>query len=189
MAGIRRLTSSSIPALEGKTPEEHVQGLTRDITTYCLFDWYDTVYYHDPIADFPYQTRKVGKFLGVAENSTDELAYVILPKSGIPLTRKSVWAIPPETLKTNSVVADVLELDTAINGKLASKDKGAVRAGIEEYEYFPEAPSDIFDGDESDPIEFTDHSDLKDADDYTPAEMDEFLSAELLLPHGDKMSE
>jgi hypothetical protein len=194
-AGLRRLTALSIPELNGRTATERVTGCTPDISAYAMFDWYQPVYYHEPVAQFPYQKRAIGRIIGVADNCTDELAYYILPKSCIPIVRKSVWAVPPEMLKTDAVQADILELDSSIRNKLGPREVLSSGDGDDEegkrttiYDYFPEAPPELFEGDEDDPIDFVDpDQELKEADEYTPEEMDEYLSAELLMPHGDSM--
>ena len=51
-AAIRRLTSLSIPELAGRTPKEHVEGSTPDITAHALFDFHETVYYYSPTESF-----------------------------------------------------------------------------------------------------------------------------------------
>ena len=57
----------------------------------------------------------MGRIIGVADNCTDPMAYVILPKSGNLLIRKSVWGIPPEELHTDPVQAELLDLDSSIS--------------------------------------------------------------------------
>ena len=196
-AAIRRLTALDIPELEGRTPMENVTGSTPNITPYAMFDWYQPVYFHQPTSAFPHQRRDMGRLIGVADNCTDELAYVVLPKSGIPLIRKSIWAIPPERVDTDEVMADILELDMTIRDKygdhkLRLNSLGQVKAtdlyntfGLDD---FPEPPPDLFEGDEADPLEFVQPDEqLKDADDYTPEALDQYLAAELLMPHGDGM--
>ena len=114
-----------------------------------------------------------------------------MPKSGIPITRKSIWAIPPEEEKTDATLADILKLDTAIKQKLGkhnAESPDSEEGTSDVYQYFPEPTPDIFEGDEADPLEPAEPDDtLKEADEYTPEEVDEYLTAELLMPHGDKM--
>jgi len=198
-AALRRLTALGIPELEGCTPMEHVTGSTPNITPYIMFDWFQTVYYHEPVAGFPHQKKVMGRLIGVADNCTDELAWVVLPRSGGPITRKSVWAIPPHKLKTDAVVADMLALDMAISdrfgdGTLNLNAQGTVRANEESLESVPDMddlppiPVDLFEGDEDDPIVFAQPDpEAVDADQFTPDEMDKYLHTELLLPHGDGM--
>jgi len=203
-AALRRLTALDIPELDGRTPHEHVTGGTPDITTYTLFDWYDPVYFHMPVATYPYQKKSVGRLLGVADNCTDELAYIVLPKSGRPVVRKSVWGIPKEALASDwtSEAADLIELDKAIEDlygdqTLRAAQKRGDSATTEAPEIhdphpddvFPEPPPDVFEGDENDPLAAndTDSDKILEADLFTPETMDKYLGAELLLPHGDGM--
>ncbi len=195
-AALRRLTALDIPELDGRTPSERVTGSTPNITPYIMFDWYQNVYFHMPINDFPHQKRVMGKLIGVADNCTDELAFVVISATGIPMTRKSVWAIPPEQVETDAVKADVLELDAALEQRFGDKTlnlnaQGQVRAtnleAVQEAdEVLPPPPPELWDEDE--PIEFVEpDKELKEAEAYTPDELDRYLNAELLLPHGDKM--
>ena len=121
VTALRCLTASSIPDLEGRTPTEHVTGSTPDITVYSLFQWYNHVYYHSPDASFPYQKQEMGRLLGVADNCTDELVFVILALSGNLLIWKSIWGVPPKTVNTDSVKADMLELDADIKHRFGDK--------------------------------------------------------------------
>jgi transposase len=65
---IRRLTSNTIPQLQGRVPEEHVTGSTPDISSYVMFDWYQLVYYWTPTAEFPFEKKLIGRWIGIAEN-------------------------------------------------------------------------------------------------------------------------
>jgi hypothetical protein len=52
-AAVRRLIASSIPQLKGRTPTEYVEGTTPDISSYAMFDWYQPVYYYNPVIGYP----------------------------------------------------------------------------------------------------------------------------------------
>ena len=135
--------------------------------------------------------------IGVADNCTIELAYVVLPKTGKMVIRKAVWAIEPSKMNDLAVIADLLELDKQIDEKYGDKTlkltaNGYVRATDLEYEQdvdeLPPPPLDLFEGNEDelvDPVEPNEHS--KEADEFTPEAMDEYLTAELVLPHVDSM--
>lgn len=66
--------------MDGCTAEEHISASTTDITAYALFDWYQPVFPHDFVAPFSYQQRVVSQVLGVADNCTEVLAYIISSK-------------------------------------------------------------------------------------------------------------
>ena len=196
VAAIRRLTALDIPELEGRTPMERMTGSTPNITPYLLFDWYEDVYYHMPIADFPHEKRVLGKLIGVADNCTDELAFVVISATGIPMTRKSVWSIKPELKNTDAVQADITELNLALDDRFGDKTldlnaSGRVRAdNLEDLpqigEALPPPPPNLWEDDELIQFEEPD-KELKDAEAYTPDEMDKYLNTELLLPHGEHM--
>ena len=186
---LRRLTALSIPELDERTPSERVTGSTPDITAYCLFEWYQAVYYHMPINEFPYEKRCIGRLIGVADNCEDKLAYVILTKNGDLMVRKSVWGIPPEEMSAMSTQADILEMDRNIEARFGDSTldtKKVPKSDLDDLEELEEPPVDLFEED-PDPIEFADPLDMPEADGHTPEAMDEHLTATLLLPHGEGM--
>jgi hypothetical protein len=67
-AAVRRLTASSIPQLNGRTQTEYVEGSTPDISSYAMFDWYQPVYYYNPVIGYPHEKKVIGRLLGVAED-------------------------------------------------------------------------------------------------------------------------
>ena len=108
-----------------------------------------------------------------------------------------MWSIDPHKLHTDEVQADILELDLAIARRFGDEtlnldSTGKVRAKdletVPTIDSLPPIPPGLFDGDEDDPIEFAEPDPkLQDADMYTPDAMEQYLNAELLLPHGDSM--
>ena len=118
----------------------------------------------------------MGQLLGVADNCTDELAFIILPLSGNLIIRKSVWGIPPETLSTDAGKADILELDGAIACRF-----GDATLKKRPREDFQDPPTDFFNDEKE--TDMPNPLDVQDADVYTPEAMDKYLSATLLLPH------
>ena len=94
---------------------------------------YQPVYFHQSVSGYPHQKRELGRLIGVADNCTNELAYVILSKTGQIQIQKSFWAIEPHKMNYLAVQADLLELNTAINNRFGNKTlkpnrKGEVRA-------------------------------------------------------------
>jgi hypothetical protein len=108
---VRRLSASALPRMNVRTPEEIVSGTTPDISSSIIFDWYQMVYHCSPTVDFPHEHKFLGRWLGIAETSVDELAYFILTSTGKFLTRKSVWALKSDELR-----------DPVVQHKLASYD-------------------------------------------------------------------
>ena len=75
---IRRLTALDLPQLEGQVPEAHISGCTPDISPMALFDYWQVIYYHTPVADFPFQKKTIGRWLGTARDCTDKMSFIIV---------------------------------------------------------------------------------------------------------------
>jgi len=84
------LTVLNIPQLDGRVPEEQVQGHTPDISPYIQFDFYEAVYYWDPVLGFPDERKRLGRWLGIAESCTDIMACYVLKENGEVIVLKSV---------------------------------------------------------------------------------------------------
>ena len=181
---IRRLTARE--SLDNRTPHENVLGTTPDISIYLLFDWYQVVWYHEPIAQFPFSKKVLGRWLGLAsEEYHDVGTFYVLNEKGQYVARKSVWGLSDEDIITPAIKTRITALDLGIASKLGD--------GIEDADMDPEIaaglspiPSKLFeddgldDCDEPEDGEFT----AAEADERTPEEMDEYLSAQVILPRG-----
>ena len=184
---VRQFTASSHPDLNGRTPFEHVVGSTPDISPLAMFDYWQLVYFYTPTPEFPREKKTIGRWLGLATDCTDDMAYYIVPESGIPIVRKNVWSIPDDDLKTPAIADKILAYDVAIAQKLKWESKAKKRkAGADApEEHFPDPPEFLFEDDHEDPVEpaFPEGT-AREADDYTPKELDEYLTADVMLPHG-----
>jgi hypothetical protein len=85
VSAIRCYMAHKIPSLEGRVPAESIEGNTPDISEYAQFDWYQYVWYHDP-ESFPGDNRKLGHWIGVANNVGTPLVSWILPTSCHPIS-------------------------------------------------------------------------------------------------------
>jgi len=174
---VRKFTASSIPALNEMTPYEHVHGSTPDISPMLLFDFWEPVYFMMPTNEFPHEKKVIGRWLGLAENSTDDMAFVILPETGIPITRKDVWAIPDDDMKTEPIMSRMKQYDDKIRARLSDKKDSDAN--------FPPPPLLLFEDDTpEDDLRVNLDDDYPEADEFTPESMDEYLTAQVLLPHG-----
>jgi hypothetical protein len=193
VAAIRRLTALDLPQLDGQVPESYVLGSTVDISAYAQFDWYEYVWYSEPKASFPNEKKCLGRWLGIAEVSIDIMASYILTESGSVVVRKSIWALSSDERQTDEIKQATKELDEKISLKIgdavtvaaekakASKDKKKIAL------YTPPPPEDLWnDLDDADDVvdPFDPDSTKLEADESTPEACDEYLTAEVLLPHG-----
>jgi hypothetical protein len=178
---VRRLLHNDHPACDGRTGFEHVTGSTPDISPLAMFDFWEPVWFLMPVAEYPFEKKTIGRWLGVATNCTDDMAYIVLPKSGIPITRKDVWALFDDERKNPAIAAQLGGYDLKINERIGDDVEVSKKGDT----HFPLVPLEIFEGDNEEDLEPIDPSEQKmDADEYTPAELDEYLTAKVLLPYG-----
>jgi hypothetical protein len=83
-----------------------------------MFDWYQQVYYYTPVLEFPFERKAIGRWLGVAEDCTDDMAYVILAKSGRIVVRISVWALTDDNLALPSTKEKLKTFDESTSNTL-----------------------------------------------------------------------
>ena len=87
MSGIRSLTATSHPALDGRTPFELVHGYTPNISEYTLFEWFQWIKYHDSMDPGVW---KVGRWLGPATHIGQGMAFNVLTEKGEVKVRSTV---------------------------------------------------------------------------------------------------
>jgi hypothetical protein len=181
VAAIRRLTAHDIPALQGRVPSEAIEGNTPDISEYAQFDWYQQVWYIDPAVQFPDDSRKLGRWIGVAHDVGSPMTFWILPQSCKVLARSTVTPLTEDELKNPEIQGMLAELDISIKSKigdtLADNEIDNELIGL-----YPDVPDDVFLPDREDDIAADQEAEMPEADDYTPEAYDEFLTAEVLLP-------
>jgi Reverse transcriptase (RNA-dependent DNA polymerase) len=181
-AAIRRITA--MDKLGGRTPTEVVTGTTPDISQYALFDWYQPIRYLDPKIPFPNERKLLGRFVGVAENTTDEMAFVLLSASGKLITRKSVWAITDAESRSDGFKKELAEYDARIEQRMGS--------GVIADSAVPESMQDISIFDGEDVNDFAEPFELKmvrpELDGFVPSEAyDQYLNAEIKRMRGDEL--
>ena len=125
----------------------------------------------EPKAKFPYEKAMYGRWLGVAESSTDVMASYILTATGKVVVRKSFWALSTDERNTPAIQERLVQLDAAIKStvgdSITEEDVDTNLTGD-----LPVAPEGILDNDDE-AIEPYDTGAIKsDADDYTPEAYD-----------------
>ena len=181
VAAVRRLTAHDIPALQGRVPTELIEGNTPDISEFAQFDWYQLVWYIDPAVRFPDDTRKLGRWIGVAHDVGSPMTFWVLPQSCKVLARSTVTAVTEDELSDPIIQGRIAELDLSIKSKIGDALKDD-EIDEELLALLPEIPDDVFLPDQVDEPAETDAS-MPEADDYTPEAYDEYLTAEVLLPN------
>jgi hypothetical protein len=165
--------------LHGRTPYEITVGETPDISEWFEYEFYEPCWYLDN-ADFPDTKMKLGRWLGVAHRIGQAMVYYVIPKSGVPLARSTVQPFSDEDKRNPAVTAEVADLDKSIN-RILKKD--------DDLNWNGEIPNRLLDEDDEDGFEAVEpDSVMPDADDYDEETLDKWLSAKVLLPHGDTQS-
>ena len=183
VAAIRRLTALDLPQLEGRTPAEFVLGSTPDISAYAMFDWYEPVWFYEPAAEFPHEKIALGRWLGVSDSAADIMAYFVIKENGEVVTRKSVWGVSEDEMQLDSTKEKLKALDSGIKSKIGDSLKDSEIDPIFG-EAFGEVPEYLFDEEELEVEPVEPELLAPEADDYTSEAYDNYLTAEVVLPHG-----
>ena len=175
---VNNATAKDLFQLEGQTAHYHVTGQLPDISNISQFGWYEWVYGRDVSRKFPMQHMVLGRALGPAINCGNEMAQWVLVRSGRIVPFVTLRPLTEE--ETNSPVERRKreEFDQVIRNKLGDSinvgdpnpdavDNDLMDEFMEPYEdddeparVMPEADGDVY---------------------------DQYVSAELQLPNGDKM--
>ena len=160
-----------------RTGMERITGDTPDISEWVDFDFYDPVWYWDN-PDNP-ENPLIGRWLGVAHRVGSDMCYWILKPNGHVLARTTVQHVPDLDLKKDEVKEKLQDFDNAVAVRL--NDHSFLLPNVGGM-YLDDIDDDDYEG-ERDKISY----DAPEQDDYTPEAYDQYLGAELLLPHGDEM--
>ena len=189
MAAIRQLTALDMPQLDGQVPRSCVLGSTVDASACAQFDWHKRVWSLEPQASFLNENRKCsGRWLGVAEVSTDVMASCILTENGAAVARKSTWALLAGKAQTDETKQATKELSDQITLKLSNSlplerdSKGEPADPLA-----PPPPADLWNNlnDAEEVVDpFDPDATALDTDEQTPKVCDECLMTEALLPQG-----
>ena len=177
-AKIRSFTSGTNPDLNGRCAFEQVLGWTPDISTYVMHEWFEVVGYLDENKE-----TKLACWLGPAEDYGGGDSVFLLPKSGRPIVRSTVWSLTlNEKVDKKDEIDSLLE---SINSKIG--DKKTDQEVMDEVGDDHFARIDLFgEGDDfdygDDPVE--EQLRRSEADDYTPEAFDKYLTAEIVTDRG-----
>jgi len=68
------------------------------------------VWYYEP-NEYPYQNRKLARWIGVAHRVGQAMCFWLLPQSGIPIARTTINAEPQEKVYTTACPEFGVELE------------------------------------------------------------------------------
>jgi len=182
----RTLAAHSNPALDDRSPYEFLHGETPDISEFIEFDFYQQVWYVN-LSDFPTERIRLGRWLGVAHRVGQPLCYWILTQKGKVVARSLVQTVPDLDAKTDKFLKSATTFDADIERRIGNNLTKAdlTQQFLPNESAFDPDIGDIID--EYDPYE--PDSAQREADDYTPEEMDKLIGVEVLLGKGDSMTQ
>ena len=170
-------TASRAADLQGQMPLGHLLGETPDISHLLDFGYYDWVWFKENAG---LGVPQLGKFLGIAESSSNIMSYSVLPESGIPVVAGTVQRV---TYLEQQTEANQQRMK-AFNAKIANKFKEG-RLATEGDMPKLEEWADLLEDDEDFAEEFNrlyGNNDVNEADDeFDPDSYDHYLNMELTV--------
>lgn len=114
---INNLTAKSLFQLDGQNPQYTVTGDHGDISNLCQFDWYEWVYYREGSNQFPLMREILGRVLGPAKGSGNEMAQWILKSNGQVVPRRTVRPLTEAECHSEVEARKRQEFDAAIKDR------------------------------------------------------------------------
>ena len=198
-ARIRSRTASNHILLDNTTPFEKVHGYTPNIGEFVSFDWYQWIWYHEPISP---EKSLLGRWLGPAHTSGQGMAYHILTAAGKIVTRSTVNKLSIEDISSQEM--ERRKQDFTKSTELVIGNYCNATITKQHADYNPEKPYDsLFDDDELDNAdidfqEVDENGDIiykPDAESFLPSDApileatDEHIGLKVTLPHQGEMVE
>ena len=143
VAAIRRLTAHDLLGLDGRVPDEVVEGNMPDIAEYAQFDWYQYIWCHNPALQFPGDQRRLARWIGVAHSVGNPMTFWVLPSTCKVLARSTMWSLTEDEIQDPAIQAQMAELDASIREKVGDLIPDHEVDG-ELLGMNPEIPDDIF---------------------------------------------
>jgi hypothetical protein len=129
VTAIHRLTAHDIPSLHDRVPCKAVESNTSDISEYAKFDRYQYVWYHDPAVQFPEDPKKLGRWIGVADDVGSLMTFWILPASCRVLARLTVFTLSQDEMDDPQVKSKLVQLDLAVAEKIGNDGMEVTKDG------------------------------------------------------------
>lgn len=180
---IHNLVAHDLFQLESRNPTYHTTGDEGDISNLCQYSFYEWCYYRDSHASFPFPREVLGRCLGPAKGSGNEMAQWILRSSGKVVPRRTIRPLTDIEMRDDNEKEKRRLFDELIYAKCGSSLAPSVpnlpkdEVPLEEYEDEEESARLIPEFD--DPVDSVGH-----AIDQQPA-YDTMIHRELMMPQGD----
>ena len=175
-------TAHPLWELKGEVPETVMTGNTADISQFADLAWYDWVFFRDTTIAFPDDKEVLGKYLGPSFDIGPAMCAKFLKENGEVVHRSTYRPLTKDELESPKIKDDMTRFNQAINDRHGegityedTKDpilKDYMTPHLSRYE-----------DDHGGGLEHAPDEEEIDASTY-----DQYVNAEVLLPHGGKMA-
>ena len=121
---LRNLTAPKHIRNRGRTPFELMHGYTPDISEYVTFEWYEPVWYWDPVN---IQKQKIGRWLGVSQHIGTGHVYKVLNSKASIIARSTVNPLSSDELSRNEIQEQIRTFDQNIRDLIGDFNDTKVR--------------------------------------------------------------
>ena len=190
---LRSMTATNSIDLAGRTPHEKIMGYTPDISELVEFEWYQWIWYNDPVSQ---DRTRLGRWLGPAHNAGQGLAYYILTGNGEVVMRSTVVPLAETEITQSTIKERQEEFTKDIGNAIGNYNKAAAELAIHKPTDEADIYNDIlFDADDHSedllvqeidpddiPVVMPYHDNIKGLDAPSAILNDSLLGAEVTLP-------
>ena len=160
---------------EGEVPETLITGETSDISPLAQHGWYEWVMFRDTSVSFPDSKMVLGRYLGPSIDVGPAMTAKILKANGKVMHRGTYRALTPKEIASEEHQKERQAFDASVLQKLGGVFKAEDLA--DEDVEIPTYP--LYEDNSGEAGEHCKEADV------TPEEGDEFINADVLLPHND----
>ena len=159
----------------GEVPETIISGETPDISAWCQHELWEWVMFRDTAVKFPETKWVLGKYLGPSIDVGPAMTAKLLKANGQVLHRSTYRSLTPEEWNNAKLAKEREAFLVAVEEKYGAPMQAADFAGAEDVEPIT---LDLYEDDDGEK-----HCHAKEADIPTPEIGDEYLNAQVSLPH------
>ena len=135
------MSATSILDLNGRTPFETVLGFMPDISELVEFDWYQWVWYHDPVNQHKDQ---LGRWLDPTHNVGQELADYILNSNAKVIVRSTVSSVNEKEMNSYDLGIWKREFSERVESLIENFQRSTIQRSEQKPNEMVDAYGDLF---------------------------------------------
>ena len=174
MSKIHNATAHDHHQLKGMTPETMLTGQPTDISNLTEYSWYEWVYFWDNAAPYPVPRESLGRCLGPAENAGNAMSQWVMNQNGTILPKQTLRSLTKTEMNSSVDQQRMKDFNQAIKLKLG--DSVAI-PDMSELDGIDMEGDSVGERERDGKV-----PDIDEILDY-----DQYLNAEVMLPHGEHL--